>query len=98
MKNIRTAFIVVIAFIIIYFLKDIIIFYWKIHNWYEIIVSYFLYLFLPTTVLSFLSFFSYKNDFGWNKKIATMGIIVTILSVISLIVLLVNDKLNSSKE
>ena len=94
MKNIRTTLIVIFISITVYFLKDLITVYWEIHNWYEIIVSYMLYLLLPTVFLVFLSFFSYKKDIGWNKKIAFAGMVIAALSFLSLTMLLVNVFIN----
>jgi hypothetical protein len=90
MKNTRSILILIIAFITLYFLKDLVVVYWTIHNWYEIIASYFLYLLLPTLALGVLSFLSYKKDFGGSKKILIIGISVTTISVASFVVLLVN--------
>lgn len=90
MKNIRIGLIILLSSVTLFFLRDLIVVYLDIHNWYEIIASYFLFVFIPTTILGFLSGFSYRIAEGLEKEVAIVGLVIVLFSIFSFLGLLVN--------
>ena len=52
----------------------------EVTNSYELLVLYIILLLPFTTVLMVLSYFSYKKDLGWLKKISFVGMIIGLLT------------------
>ncbi len=74
----RFIIILIFSFISIFLVSDLI----KVANSYEISLGYFLFVVPVNAILIVISFIAKREDIGWEKKIAVLGIVVAFVSLL----------------